>query len=789
MDSTRSGLLSQFREEVDTHLLRLSQGVVVLEQNPHDTQVLKDVFRAAHTIKGAAKMMGFADISRITHEMESVLAAMRDGDLLLTPDITDVLIEAIDAVEALTRAHVQPGAGETLTAAEQDDLVARLHRWVPADGAAPAGAAPALPRVGSAPANGQGNGHGPADPGREITTAAAPPAPAGGGTAPPGGFLEDTVRVQVQKLDTLMNLSGEMVISKMQNEAIAERLQAMLDLGRALGRTLSTLSDAINRGWDTLSQQDLESALSRMHELDQDLDQITTNTLRDFQAYANHVNSVADELEDTVLSVRMLPVESLFTAFPRAVRDMARDNGKQVELVTQGGDTELDKKILEALYEPLVHLLRNAVDHGIEPPAERVRAGKAPVGRVGIRAFQQGSQVGIEVSDDGAGIDPVVVRRTAVQKGFLPQATADKLSDDEVLQWIYHPGFTTAHIITDVSGRGVGMDIVKGTLEHLNGTVQVSSVLGQGTVISLKVPLTLATTQGLLVRVANQVFVLPSHTLETMDYISADDLFTLEGREVVRLRERTIPLVRLEELLDLGRVNPLHSRVESGSGNSEWSSGISLANKLPGIVVGESDRQMCFLVDELIDERVIVVKSLGPLLANVQTQVGATMLGNGQIVIILDVPSLISEARARSTQGLLARAWRAPAPIQRHRILVVDDSITTRELEKSILENAGYTVEIAMDGREALSRLEKDPDRFAMMIADIEMPHMDGLDLTQRVKQHTDERIRQLPVIIVSSLASDAYKRRGIEVGAQAYITKGQFEQSRLLDTIELLIH
>jgi two-component system chemotaxis sensor kinase CheA len=781
MDTTRSGLLSQFREEVDTHLLRLSQGVVVLEQNPRDTPVLKDVFRAAHTIKGAAKMMGFADISRITHEMESVLAAMRDGDLLLTPDITDVLIEAIDAVEALTRAHVQPG-GVGPPPAPQEDLVARLHALVPPDGPTPGGADPGPAK------NGQENGHAPAEASREVTPA-PPAATMGGGTAPPGSFLEDTVRVQVQKLDTLMNLSGEMIISKMQNEAIADRLQAMLEASRALGRTLGALNDTIHRGWDSLSQQDLETALSRMHELDQDLDQLTTTTLREFQAYAGHVNNVADELEDTVLSVRMLPVESLFTAFPRAVRDMARDSGKQIELVTQGGDTELDKKILEALYEPLVHLLRNAVDHGIESPAARVQAGKPPVGRVGIRAFQQGGQVGIEVSDDGAGIDPEVVRRTAVLKGFLPAATAEKLSDDEVLQWIYHPGFTTAHIITDVSGRGVGMDIVKSTLEHLNGTVQASSELGRGTTISLKVPLTLATTQGLLVRVANQVFVLPSHTVETMDYISADDLFTLEGREVVRLRERTMPLVRLEELLDLGRVQTLHTRIDGGSASSEWSSGISLAHKLPGIVVGESERQMCFLVDELIDERVIVVKSLGPLLANVPTQVGATMLGNGQVVIILDVPSLISEARARSTQGRLAPAWRTAAPVQRHRILVVDDSITTRELEKSILENAGYVVEIAMDGREALGRLEKDPSRFDMVIADIEMPHMDGLELTQRVKQHTDERLRQLPVIIVSSLASDAYKRRGIEVGAQAYITKGQFEQSRLLDTIELLIH
>jgi two-component system chemotaxis sensor kinase CheA len=596
--------------------------------------------------------------------------------------------------------------------------------------------------------------------------------------------------VQVQKLDTLMNLSGEMVISKMQNEAMLERLRAILELGRRQGRGLAGLLDNTARNGGALSQQELETILLGLHAVADQLDQLTATTLREFEAYATHLGNVADELEDTVLSVRMMPVESLFTIFPRAVRDMARDSGKQVELLMRGGETELDKKIMEALYDPLVHLLRNAVDHGIEPPDERARAGKPATGRVQIRAFQEGSQVAIEVADDGGGIDPQQVRRIAVQKGFLSAAAAEKLSDDEMLQWIYQPGFTTAQIITDVSGRGVGMDIVKTSLERLNGTVQIASVLGQGTTVTLKVPLTLATAQGLLVRVANQVFVLPSHTVEMMDYISSADLFTLEGREVVRLRERTMPLIRLEELLDLDRVGGWHYQTDdAGLDSLGLQSGITLAGRLPGIVVGDGDRVMCFLVDELIDERVIVVKSLGPLFTQVNTQVGATLLGNGQVVIILDVPSLIAEARTRSSRGLLTRAWRETAPAHAHHILVVDDSITTRELEKSILENAGYEVEIAMDGREALGLLERNPERFDMMIADIEMPRMDGLELTQRVKEHADERLRRLPVIIVSSLASDAYTRRGIEVGAQAYITKGQFEQSRLLETIELLIH
>ncbi len=835
MDDTRTALLGKFREEVDTHLLRLSQGVVALEQDPGNTGLLKEVFRSAHTIKGAAKMMGFAEITRITHEMESVLGVMRDGQLQLTSDISDLLFEGVDAITLLTQLQTSPGdtqLAEALAEMNPDQLVARLKAI--ADGAAPAGApsaskeaSPALP-----PALSMGNGttaaldHAEAAPsvtaiemgsvGRGDAHAARPDL---------SGFKpgEDSVRVRVQKLDSLMNLSGEMVITKMQHEAIAAHIRTLLELERNRARFLADMRDRVERSWGMINQVDMEEALDQLHDLDTAIDDQTGSALREFQEYAGRLNSIADELQDTVLSVRMLPIDTIFSTFPRAVRDFKRESGKDVEVLVRGSETELDKQILESLGDPLIHLLRNALDHGIESPAQRRAAGKPTQGLVTVHAYAQGTQVLIEVSDDGAGMDPAAIRRLAVHKNFITRLDAEKLSDEESLNLIFYPGFSTATIITDVSGRGVGMDVVKSTVERMNGTVSIESQLGTGTRVTLRLPLTLATMQALLVRVGTQVFVVPSHTIEGgMEYIGLEDIFMVEGHEVVRLKGRSMPLVRLADLLDLRRVEngtwlkdtglqhllyspsaALHNGNGAHDGVEEdlslnfrapaLGTGIRLENKLPGVIVGSGDRQACFLVDELIDELDVVVKNLGPLLGKVDTAIGATILGNGRVVVILDMPSLLAEARNRSTRGQLGRAWQVAKAAKKPCILVVDDSITTRELEKSILENAGYEVEIAMDGLEALGKLEQQlqagEQRYDLVIADIEMPRMDGLELTQRVKTHQQDMLRNTPVIIVSSLASDAYKQRGIEVGAQAYITKGQFDQSHLLETIDLLIH
>ncbi len=826
MDDTRSALFGKFREEVDTHLLRLQQSMVTLEENPQDSALLKEVFRSAHTIKGAARMMGFADIARVTHEMESVLAEMRDGTLRLNSDISDLLFEGMEIIAALTQLQARPNdaaALQTLTEMNPDRLIERLKAIV-ASVTQPVPSVPTL-TIG-------GNGHETTKPDTlvlpMIDPMQLPPAaglPAGGSPGEAGAreirWADDSIRVPIRKLDTLMHLSGEMVITKMQHRSIDERIATLLERERNRGRHLTDLTERVERSWESINQSDMKAALDQLRALDSQIDTLTDRTLRDFQEYTTRLYTVTDELEDTVLSVRMLPVGTLFDTFPLAIRNFRRDHGKEINLQVHGGETEIDKQILEGLGDPLIHLLRNALDHGIESPEVRRAAGKATRGVISVAAYPQGTQVVIEISDDGAGMDPTRLRIMAVRKNIISRMEAEKLTDEEALNLIYYPGFSTAEIITDMSGRGVGMDVVKTTIERMNGSVSVQSQPGVGTTIILRLPLTLATMQALLVRVGSQVFVLPSHTIEGgMEYVSGDDIFMIENHEVTRIKGRTMPLVRLEELLDLSRVQSGAWLREAGLGHllpgpagpprnedgyddeedlsllfqaPALGNGIRLENKLPGVIVGSGDRMTCFLVDELIDELSVVVKSLGPLLGRVKTASGATILGDGRVVMILDVMRLLVEARTRSNSGQLSRAWSAMQPGKRPYILVVDDSITTRELEKSILENAGFEVDIAMDGLEALGKIEAQGQNgrryYDLLIADIEMPRMDGLELTQRVKTHIQEALRAVPIIIVSSLASESYKQRGVEVGAQAYITKGQFDQSHLLETIELLIH
>ncbi|HMA36341.1 MAG TPA: hybrid sensor histidine kinase/response regulator [Chloroflexia bacterium] len=845
MDDTRSALFGRFREEVDSHLMKLSKDMITLEEDPTNAALLKEIFRSAHTIKGAARMMGFGEIARVTHEMESVLGVMREGQLRLNSDISDLMFETIEVITALTQLAARPGdpqATEVLNELKPDTIVQRLKAI--ADGALTAEEAGIAPEPATNGATGTSPAPAPGaiipvpgplptlerGPQYEVSsvTELARPSEAAHGQRPDLSAMQrndDNVTVPVRKLDTLMNLSGEMIITKMQHQTIDDRLRSLLELERNRGRHLAGLVDKVERSWGAISQGDMEAALDQLRKYDAEVDEMTARILREFQEYTTRLNTIADELESTVLSVRMLPIDTAFQTFPLAIRNFRRQTGKEVELITRGGETELDKQILEHLSGPMIHLLGNALHHGIESPQVRLAAGKPAQGTIIVQAFPQGTQVVISVSDDGAGMDPDKLRRTAVQKNIITRVEAEKLTDEEALSLIYYPGFSTASIITDVMGRGVGMDVVKSTVERWNGSVSVDSRLGVGTTVTMRLPLTLATMQALLVRVGEQIFVMPSHTIEGgMDYIGVDDIFMIENHEVVRLRGRTMPLVRLEELLELGRVEGGNWLKEAGlqhllakpqyapgngAGGDEFDEleedfsvnfrppdlgrGIRLENKLPGVIVGSGERQTCFLVDELIDELDVVVKNLGPLLEKVDTAIGATILGDGRVVIILDVAHLLAESRNRTNRGQMSRAWRAMQPGQKTRILVVDDSITTRELEKSILENAGFEVEIAMDGLEALAKLEQyaqaGDHHYDLMIADIEMPRMDGLELTQRVKTHGHDMLRMLPVIIVSSLASEAYKQRGVEVGAQAYITKGQFDQGHLLETIDLLIH
>jgi two-component system chemotaxis sensor kinase CheA len=488
--------------------------------------------------------------------------------------------------------------------------------------------------------------------------------------------------------------------------------------------------------------------------------------VRSFGSDCGRLTFLTHNLQDGIRRLRMLPFATLFDIFPRVVRDLARERGREVALRVEGAATEVDRYVLEAMKDPLTHLLRNAVDHAIEPPDQREAAGKPRYGTIRLRAAQRGNTVVLEVADDGAGIDLQAVRQAAVARGLLTAQEAASLNDQEAIHFIFRSGLSTMSQATELSGRGVGLDVVRENLERLHGLIQVDTAPGEGTTFTLTVPLTLATSHVLLVGVGGQTVAVPTTTVERILKVDAAAVGRIEGRPAVRANGRLLPLFSLAQILELPHAEP-H---------------LAPGQKAPVVVLGVAERRVAFRVGELQGIHEVVVKRLGPQLRRVRNVAGATVLGTGQVVIILNVADLMKSA-------LAGTALAAPPPVEvrevrRHRVLVVDDSITTRTLEKNILENAGYEVLVAADGEEAWALVQS--EFLDAVVADIAMPRMDGFILTEKIKG--GERFKELPVVLVTSLESPEDKIRGLEAGADAYITKATFDQQDLLETIERLI-
>jgi chemotaxis protein histidine kinase CheA len=828
LEDTRKKLLNKFKEEADIHLLSLQRRLVDIESDPQNKEYLGEIFRAAHTIKGSARLMNFIEISAIAHEMENIFAAMRDGTMQLQPDTNDLLFEAVDTINTMTEAALRGEKPEL----DIPGLKQRLAAILPGNQSGYP-AAPENPKTGL-----------------EITkTATEIPGPVQAHAAlrSVGALSDNVIRVDVSKLDELMNITGELVLGKLEAETTLVNLRSLQELLRQRYRVSLPVRSLGNISPLDISRisnfQNIQETFKQLNQLDQQIENLIRNTLRDYEEHTSQLVNRVDELENNVKTARMLPIETIYQDFPLSIRSMAKSNGREIpDFKLYGGEIELDKKVLEGIKDPLIHIVRNALDHGIEPAQARLEAGKPRAGRLVMSASQDGGYVIIKVSDDGAGIDPDQIRRVAVEKKFINETRAFALSDEDIFNLLYEPGFSTSPIITDLSGRGVGMEIVKTNLERLGGQVSVTSEKGAGTTVSLRVPVTLATSRALMVRVNGYIYAILAPSVEYLHYLSPGEILSREGRDVILYGNALIPLVRLQALLgDISHANhplfahqlregdradftqPTRANQKFSLDEASYSSGdtrlmnqeshllpemagLTLADpqaknqilqlyrqrevkqvkqfstdQLPSVVLGSGDRRVCFLVDELVDETEIVVKSLNPLLVAAPYVKSATINGSGQVVLILDVPNLITAARnvsPRSFQRTLDK------PVKQKRILVVDDSITTRELERSILEAQGYQVELADDGKLALELLKKD-NRYDLVITDVEMPNMDGFELTSRIKN--DPVLQKLPVIIVSSLNNEDHKRQGIEAGAQAYIIKGNFEQANLLSTIEFL--
>jgi two-component system chemotaxis sensor kinase CheA len=757
-------LMATFLEELQEHVAALNRDLLALEEDPGGearAQRLKALFRGVHSLKGAARSVNVGVVETACHHLEEVLAAVRDGRMDLTAELFALLFGTADAIEeAGMRLREQQDLGEGPLAVLLPQLEAA------ASGAADRPLQPPVPRSRRLPpAPAAPVAHAP-----PTSEEAAPPPPAAVVEAPAEAAGAASVRVPAEKLDAFLARSGELLLARRRVQARAEELRTLRDLvsrwradwqaaERALGKLFPT--DGDGRGSAAVGRlprrvaQALRRTGGNLRQLEKDLERLVATTAGDHRA----LKEAADALDDEVRRVRMLPFAEACQGLERMARDLARTGGKDVHFGIEGGSVELDRSVLEGLKDPLRHLVRNAVDHGAESAEERRAAAKPPRARVSVTAVLRGAQVEVAVSDDGRGLDLEALRRQLRKRG-LPEPADDR----ELARAIFLPGLSTAPLITDISGRGVGLDVVKSRVEALHGTVDVSFVPGRGTRFGLAVPLTLTTLRALLVGAAGQTFAFVGTNVQKLLRLDPARLRSVEGRPMLASDGPPLPVAWLAQTLGL-----------RGQGAAEPD------GKAPALVVAAGEHRLVFVVDEFLAEQEIVIKSLGARIRRVPHVSGATILPSGRIALVLNAANLVRSALARAPVRV-AQAG-APAP-PRKRILVADDSVTTRTLEKTILESAGYEVLVAADGQAAWQLLQ---ERGAdLLVSDVEMPRMDGFALAEAVRG--SRRFRELPVVLVTALESDQDRARGIAVGADAYLAKSAFDQKNLLETIAQLL-
>lgn len=800
----REQIISSFRAELAEHLQTLNNGLLAIEQGAvkeeERAETLRTIFRAAHSLKGAARAVGITIIEQIAHEMESVLDALQKEALEPSQELFNVSYQALDAIQFVQESYEK---GEITPPIQSTQSLVGLQQLLQQSESKPE------KRDKTKPNGKNGNGANQkkedptayaeerikktfenvlepnqgAEPSQPVAVKNTPPAPPKEKESEERRVMTDrrgtdpeTVRVKVNRLDTLMEHLNELLIIKIRSQQRLEQIKNIKTKVRSLEkdwqevrgayahRAHAQSDDAVKASKDEKKVlQYVGITQEQVHNVNHDINIIE----REMASDISQMSLAIDEIELEVKSLRMLPLGTITAPFARMVRDIALEHNKEIIFQVQGADTELDKRILEQIKDPLIHLLRNAVDHGIEIPAQRIAAGKSPSGRITLSAEQTGRDVVIKIVDDGSGINMDALRHSVSKIGIDPGT----LSESALQQYIFEPGISTSATITDISGRGVGLDVVRKGMEELGGRCEVVSTQGKGTTFSLTIPVRVTGSRGLMVRTSNQYFAMPINSVDYILSVKQKDIALLEGHDVIYQNNKPIALLWLCDVLDLPRTASFMGDIE-----------------LPVVILKGAEHHIAFIVDQLAGEQEIVAKGLGDQLSRIAGLAGATILGTGEVVLILNAKDLIAMAMrggyTTAMQSPVATDSKNPARPMR-RILVVDDSITTRTLEKNILEAAGYMVELATDGQEALNLVSSgaSPD---IIISDVSMPRVGGLELTRRIKNNP--QTTQIPVILVSSMDSSQDKLLGMEAGADAYISKGGFDQTNLLETIEMIV-
>ncbi|MBL8953877.1 MAG: response regulator [Myxococcaceae bacterium] len=747
MSSARDKLLGQFRELVIERLEKIGKNVMKLEGAP-DPEAGKAALRELHGLKGEARMMGFADVNTLVHEMEELVRAPERAGYALQPQSTDALLVASDAVTVMS------GAGQG-AAVDLPRLLEWLKQRTEAEKALhPAAEPPAATQV-SAPRASPGAHVIVPDAPRPSAPAAQPPRPgtSPGMQPPPAAQAKaepkleaSVIRISQGSLETLTSTVTGLLQRNRRRELSAQR-------GLRLARELSQLHRMA---------EDMGPAAAALATRLQKAKEVAAELQRDGKLLANEEVRDLTQLSEEVQTMRMLPLAVLFEPYPRMVRELARELGKEVELTVEGEDTRVDRSVLEALKDPLMHLVRNALDHGLEPREERVDTSKSPRGHLTLSARREGERLVLRVEDDGRGLDPGRLRAAAVRKGLIEHDEAQALSDEAARDLIFLPGFTSKEAATELSGRGVGLDVVRVRMVGLGGEATVESQVGRGSAFELRVPVSLTVAPLLFVEVGTERLCITAANVDRALKIEAAAARELAGRPAVVVDDLLVPFASISSILGAAPERP------------------PADGELVLVVKGRG-QSAAIAVDRVLEERVQAVLPLKGVLSGFQHLSGATALADGSLAMVLSAAHLVATA-----QGQRARlaTVSGQAAQKKRRIMVVDDSPLTRELLSGLLEAVGFEIINANDGAEALERLAREV--VDLVVTDLEMPRVDGLELTRRLKSHPT--LRSLPVVIVTTRGSEADKKRGMEAGADGYVTKGDLVRQDLVDVVSRLL-
>ncbi len=749
-----ASLLELFSLEAEAQTQVLSAGLLALERNPTQADQLEACMRAAHSLKGAARIVGIDAGVSVAHVMEDCLVEAQEGRLRLRPEHIDALLQGTDLLMRIAT----PGDA-SVEAAVQAYLVQVANLLQPGSAAAPAPSvepvAPPAPEpqpVAPAPLVVQ---EPEAEPEPELRPARKNQVAEGG---------ERVLRVTAERLNSLLDLSSKALVETQRFKPFLATLQR---LKRVQGQGLRAL-DGLKAQLESGEQgDDVREALALTQQLLGEAQQMLQRQVVDLDELGWQAGQRAQNLYDMALACRMRPFADVLTGQSRMVRDLGRSLGKQVRLEIEGEKTQVDRDVLEKLEAPLTHLLRNAVDHGIEMPEQRLAAGKPMEGTIRLRASHQAGLLVLELSDDGGGVDLDRLRRSIVERHLSPAETVAQMSEAELLTFLFLPGFSLRDKVTEVSGRGVGLDAVQHMVRQLRGQVEMTQGDGNGSRFHLEVPLTLSVVRSLVVEVSGEAYAFPLAHIERTLELSAEAIVQIEGRQQFWHEGRHIGLVSASQLLN----RPV-------SQNGEQS--------IKVVVIRERDTLYGVAIDRLVGERVLVVMPLDQRLGKIQDISAGALLDDGSVVLIVDVEDLLRSVEKLLSTGRLERIERrgAAREVARKRVLVVDDSLTVRELQRKLLSNRGYEVAVAVDGMDGWNALRSED--FDLLITDIDMPRMDGIELVTLVRR--DSRLQSLPVMVVSYKDREEDRRRGLDAGADYYLAKASFHDDALLDAVVELI-